>query len=425
MGEKPLGLNDKLRQIREAKKMTQREIADFTGYGVTAVSSIETGVNKCTADAERLFREALGIRHLPLHEHERQSFKDKGHRVYNFISDRKLKEAKDLLSEMSGIVYFTFDLEFVTFYRLLECRLLINESKLKVAKEIADSLEPDLNDISDEIMYLYYCIKGLLEHTYGRFEEALKLYRKAERFMKDGYKENKAQLYNMALCLTSLGFLVYAAKFLESERKLFKDDKDRKTLEIDNWLAKLYISLRRLEEAKKLLFVCLDKAKITDDKVMTGIIMHNIGVMYQYSGDANAGIEYVDKAFEYCEKDSSFYLENLYRKGRCYIDLKYYSACDALVTEGKKLAKGNKLYTMLFESLKHLMSLHDHVSAGHILKTIDYLHNVYRAPDALYYSKTLRAYYEKRGKRYERKALKMSDAACRIYEKMFSRGELV
>jgi len=104
MESKPLELNEKLRQIREAKKMTQRELADSMGYAITAVSSIETGANNCTPDALRLFREALDIKHLPLLESERQSYKDKGYNVYNFIIDRKLEEAKELLSESTRLI---------------------------------------------------------------------------------------------------------------------------------------------------------------------------------------------------------------------------------------------------------------------------------------------------------------------------------
>ena len=169
---KPLELNEKLRQIREAKGMLQRELAYATGYTTTAVSSIETGANNCTSDALRLFRAGLGIEHLPLFESERQTFKEKGYKVCALIDNRKVKEAKELLGEMSGIVFFPFDPELIAFYRLIECKLLIRDYNLEAAKEILDGLELSLDGASNDIMYYYYCITGLLDHRSNRYESA-------------------------------------------------------------------------------------------------------------------------------------------------------------------------------------------------------------------------------------------------------------
>ena len=254
--------------------------------------------------------------------------------------------------------------------------------------------------------------------------KALELYLTAEKIMKGDYGKNKSQLYNVAHCLTMLGYNTKSVQFLEAGRKLYKEDDDILTFHIDNWLAKNYMDLGQFKRAKNLLNKCHEKAVLnSDDRSAMGIVLHNIGVVHQLIGDCNAGIGYLDKSLEFCEEGSQLYFETIYRKARCYFDLKYYVACDNLVVLGKKQAKGSEIFTLLFESLRFCMSPNDLASDKYVREAIEYLLKSYRHLDALFLSEFFRKYYEGKSLRFEKRGLRMSDFTRKVYAKMLERGD--
>jgi len=180
-----------------------------------------------------------------------------------------------------------------------------------------------------------------------------------------------------------------------------------------------------LPEAKKFLAKCQEKAEILNDKLYTGIVLHNYAYMYYLEGDYIAAIESLDEAFEYFEKEPGYYLANLYRKARCYVAMDCPNYCTPLLDEGKKLSKENEHYTVLFKGLEYLLSLNKPDSASKLeTTTIPYLIKNNGYIDALDFCEVLIEFHEKKGPGHQKKALTVSNHARKIYRDMYKGGEI-
>jgi len=423
---KTLPIGEKLKQVREARGMTQKEVAAVAMYSAPSISSIEAGRMDCEADGLLLVRKALNIEKMPLLESERKVFKDKLLIFCDLILDWKIEEAKEMQEELSDIEYLPFECELNTYYKLFECLLLLTENNFDEAAAILKTIAVNLQETDDEITYYYYYNMGILNSKTFNDEVAMEFFLKANRLIKSGYKGHEVLHYNTASCLMGLGFLVQSVSFLEKWHEMFSSEKSDRYigLWIDELLARNYIRLNRFQDAQPLLEKCLKKAKTLNNKRYIGIIFYDYGLMYKTAGAGSSALEYLDKALECFKGDEINYLEALYLKVLCCVDMKYSTLCVKSIEEGKKLAKGNEMYTILFESAKHLTSLSNHKSTQYIEGiAIPYLVSNFSFYAALVYSETLRKYFEGKGDGSVKKALLMSDVTRGIYERMLNGGD--
>jgi len=421
-----LPLGEKLRQVRQARKMSQKLVAIPALYTIGQISHIEKGRATCNADTLLKIREVLGIEKMPLFEPERKVFKDKLCAFYDLISEWKLDEAKEMREELSDIKYLPFERELNTYYDLFDCRLLIAEGKFDEAAEILKTIEESLQEVDDEIIYYYYCNMGALNMRRFNEEVAMEFFLKASKLVKLGYKGYDVLHFNIARCLMKLGFLVRSIDLLEKWHEMFSGEESDEHIEllVNSMLARNYIRLNRLQSAKSLLRKCLTKARLMNNRRYMGVVFYDYGFMYKAAGAGNSAIEYLDKALECFEEGETNYMEVLYLKVLCYIDMKYNTLCMQLIEEGKKLAKGSEMYTTLFESAEHLISLSDHTSTQHIEGvTIPYLLKTFSFYAALVYSEAVREYFEGRGSGFAKKAMQMSDVSRSIYARMMEGGD--
>jgi len=300
----------------------------------------------------------------------------------------------------------------------------LGENDLEPAKEILDAFEINLNELSDIQLYHYYCNQGTLNVKNARNSEALGFYLQAYELMKCGLEKSVTLYYNIAICYSRLGRVAKSTVYLEKAHELFSgEQKNFPEFTIDNLLAKNYIKTGNLQVAKMLLNKCYVKALHDNDKFYIGMILCNYGYLYRIAKKWNTAIEYLDEAFGYFEKGSLNYLETLYQKIRCLIEMECYSLCTNLLAERKKLSKESELYSILFESLAHLATPNNNKSIKYLESVaIPYLLENKLNWVALDYCEVLRKYYKKKGTGFQTKSYKMAETICNINKEMLDGG---
>ena len=123
-----------------------------------------------------------------------------------------------------------------------------------------------------------------------------------------------------------------------------------------------------------------------------------MGVVHRKARRWTFALDYINEVTPLCDKESANYLEAIYQKLHCYMDIGDYSKCPPLIQEGKRFSALNEreTYKVMFKSVESLLSLN-------VEGSIDYLENValpYLEKEKEYsividYSEILIAHYEK------------------------------
>jgi len=420
-----LPLGEKLKQIRNARKLTQEQVGAFVKYTGSNISFIESGRITCDPEILPTIRKFLKVDKMPLFESERPSFKYELSKLYNHTSEREFEAANEIKKKLADIIYLPFDQELIALYELFICRLLLGEKKDEEAKAILNKYAPIEDEFTDELKYYYYNILGTLRFRVADYKEALAFYLKSQKLIKDDYDGIEPVYLNISTCLSRLGYTVSSVMFLEDIEKISKGRANFTGLHRDHKLAIEYINLGHLRRAKDLLDKCYINVKkvidektsnnLTDYKIMYGAILHNYGCLYFKAADWNMAIKYLDQALDYFERKSVYYLDVLCTKILCLIEMECPSKCRGLVAEGRELSQGNKYYTIMLESLEHLTTPNDIKSINYIETiTLPYFLEIQDNISALYYCEFLRKQFEK--KELSTKALQMSEIARTIYK---------
>jgi len=409
---------EKIKCVRKAKGLSQEELALKISYDRTKLSRIEVGKSECPDDIQRAIKEALCIEEMPFTETERESFKDKLYLWCGFMEEQQLDKSKQMQERLSVITFLPIDSELNSLYRLFAIRLLLLQNNNKLAKETLMALEPDLDRFNNEIMYHYYYTKGSLACKHNQNKNGLRFYLRAKELMKGGFKENLPLHYDIATCLSNLGHVLSAIIFLEEALTLYPDNHAALSRSlVESLLAASYIQIGRFSKAKKLLKECLIKAEIDDKQQLLGSIFNNYGYLYRRTKDWNTAIGFFDDALLYLQKESKGYLDALYQKTKCLIELGIFHKCKVLLSEGRDLSKKDKTYSILFESLSLLMSPNKS-------NLIDYIENVtvphlksYSKIAALEYCEFLLEQYEMEGNLQQ--VLRLESIMMHIYKEVY------
>jgi len=250
----------------------------------------------------------------------------------------------------------------------------------------------------------------------------LDFYKKAFKIMKGGFKENISLYYNIACCLSNLGYYTNVVMFIDNACDLNTDEQETVLdFAFDNLLAINLIRWGYLKRANKLLFKCLLKARKDNNDYFIGSCYHNLGHMYLNGKNWEMAVSYFDKAFGHFTKGSNVYLKNLYYKTRCLVKINDHNQCLPLIEEGRELSKDNEDFTVMFESLKHLMTPNESESLKYLeTKAIPYLLKRYENITALDYSEFLHECYKKN--KQKTKALEIAEIWGTIYRNITKMG---
>ena len=414
-----LSLREKLIAIRKAKGVTQEALAIEINYGRTALGDVERGTAQCDLGTLMAIKTALDIQGLPLFEEERKGFLNRLYLWNNIISECNFDQAKQAEKDFSRIKHLPFDLELNAFYSIFSSRLMLGEEKFELAANVLVEVEQILDTTNNDLMYWYYNASGALAFHNKQCKKALDLYIKAYNIMKGGFEENKFLHYNIARCLSDLGYFTNVIMFMDNVCNF--DASEQANIidfEANSLLALNCIKWGYFKRASKLLEKCLLRAEKNKNEHSIGSILHNFGYMYRKTKSWAIALHYFDEAFMYLPEGTDDYLGNLYQKTSCLVDMGAYAQCLPLILEGKKLSETSELYTILFQSLEHLATPNENASLQYLeTHAIPYLLNMSINEIALEYSDFLRKYYEKNGG--QKKHLKMSEISRNIHENVY------
>ncbi|GHV42752.1 hypothetical protein FACS189490_12390 [Clostridia bacterium] len=416
-------IGTKIREIREAKGISQYAVARILKISPATMSRIENNFKIPDADLLKRIRSVLGVSLLPLTDEEIADFPNEVLKLNSFVKTNSINEADAKCLEIGNALEFFDDNESAVFYEIFKARLFRQKGDFKEAKRILDSLSEQEYSFTSKQRYHYYCTYGAYHMGLAQYISALKCFIKVENADEALNTSDESTYYNMAVCFNAIDFVGKASVYFAlAERK----SNAQRSLEFDfNFnlsLALLYNKVGEFVRAKDLFFVCLDFVKRNADIVKTGIVFHNLACVYSNLNDYKNTIEYFTKAEQCFKPDSGYFLVNLLYKSYFLLSLGRKHEVTELVNTGMKVAGDDSDIFVLFKSVKCSLNLKD-------FESIDYIENT-TIPHLLEHGSFLKAieYCDLLGSYYQKKknlvmAVKFKDLSIRYNEKIM-RGDL-
>jgi len=405
-----------------SKNISQEALGLEVGYSRSGIYQLESGNQSCPSNIQWAIKKALGVENIPFTEPERESFRDKLYFLYDLISNNKLDEAKEEWDKLSVITHLPCDKELNALYNLFQVRSLLKQNDVETARTILADLQSSMSEFDNELKHLYYINIGTLCCRDKKYKDGLDSYLKARELMTGGFEENQWLFYNIAYCLSKLGYVFSTITFIEDNCNLRSNGQTTlPSFAMEHLLAKNYLKTNHIRKAKKLFTNCLEKARNEDDELLIGLVLVDFSNLYRKCQDWGTALDYIDNAFCYLQKGSTHYLEAFYQKILCHIEMGNFPLSEALLKEGKELAQNNKIYSILFESLGHLITLNEDKSMKYLEKVaITYFLGAYAKDTALDYCNILQEQYAKRGTL--KKQLYVEKIIAGIYKDMLEGG---
>jgi len=418
-----LTIEQKITALRVARGVTQKALAEAMNCGISSVQRAESGERKYTEKELELGLKFLDMVGMPLTDKELTSFKGKIYVFRDRIRDELLEEARKLQQELSVIVHAEFEHDLIMLYRAIEARLMIKERKLDVARTILEPLLDWVEKVTNEALYhLYHSLGSLCIHE-GNQDKALDYLLLADAMEADGFEKEPTQSYNLAACYNHFGKYAVAVGMFERIYDWFNNDKSSiPMLILNNNLGLGYLRTGHVKEAKEYFNKTLDRAKSLNSTRFIGYSLHNLGCVHLKLGEHKKAIDFFEEASKQFSEGDNNYLENLYFKALCQIEMKS-PMREMTINRGLSLANGNSHYELLFNSLSHLLTISEksemasmdyieHTTIPYILEKYEY----YRVFD--YFAALEKAYARKGNKSDIMKSLEIKAKAYDVHIKM-------
>ena len=425
LAELPLG--EKLRLIRKDRGLSLENIAHDTGCSVATLSRLERGEADVDGDTLAAIRAALGVENAPVLDHEIEHYKSRMWLWNELITTWRTDEAKAMHKEMATILDLPYERGHQMLYTQTEISLLLfDENNASFIEDKMAKEEKHIDEMDNEARHLYYTNKGILYLWYNDYIKALQHLLVALELKSDIFaKRMPSLLTNIGVCYSRIGRTFNAILFLERAVQAFDGDLTNALGPIiDINLATLYVRIGELNKAKKLTNESLVQARRVNHKTGIGVCYRALANISSKRGDYTEAIKLFDQSFKYSASDIQVQWQILYDKACCMFEAKDYHGCAQVVKQGKGLASENEDFTLLFESMEHLLNLKSSESEYFIESTtIPNLKNRHDSTPALFFCEKLEEHY--RRKKSNKRAMAMVEISRDIYRGMTMSEEMV
>lgn len=420
-----ISLGRKIGQIRNYMSISQKKLASDLKCSIATISRIENDQINCDSKMLKAIISSLGIEGAPLNKGRDAAFREQLYVWRKVIKDRRVNEARQMQEGLSVILNLPFEQDLIATYRLFEINLLIAEKKLTLAEEKLSYFDSFAESLSVENLYHYYFNKGSLHMHQKQTEIALAYSLIALAYSLNSneldihnFEEEAYLYYNIAVCYSQLGMPFRSTRYIKQASALIYDDRASVLgLYLDNLLASNYMRTGEEALALELFDKCIVRARSIGYQLYIGIALHNLGCLCLKANELKQAMNYFDQAFEYFKMDDWFYLENMYFKIRCLIELKEFSQCEEILMNTKEIVNQNEKYQLLFNFLVHILSIKKESSRRYLIEiAIPHLVASNEYYKALDFCNVLENYFTKRN--IGRKSLEIAAISRDIYKKI-------
>jgi len=420
--------SQKIKALRESANCMQQDLAVVLGCTKFKISKVENGVFEYNKEDIAAAKKFFGVEKAPFTDKELMEFKQQLYNWKNLIRNGPTNEARKIQNDLAIITQLPFEPDLNTLYRMFEIRLVLAEENIALAEKMLLSEASLIEEATEENKHYFYHNMGSLYYYKVDIKTALQYYLKARSFETYVFKKDDSLNINMAFCYTGLGKYTLAIGTIVEVYDLIELNKSSvMRTYIQNTLAINYVNVGQVTRAKRILDKALSEAMGIDGKLHIGFILHNYGCACLKSKEYQEAIDYFNRTNEYVEIGDKFYIENMYWKIYCLIELKEVANAKVLLSEMKPLIEGSEHYSLNFESLSHLLTINDDASLEFIeKKTIPYLIEKYEYFRALDYCYMLVNKFTKRiNKGYKKRLVKLKEVILKITEEMLFGEEVI
>jgi HTH-type transcriptional regulator, quorum sensing regulator NprR len=301
-GGKRMHLGEKIRYFRKVKNLSQQELAAGI-CSIPYLSKIENGVTKPSDEIKQHLADRLEIKLESINENEIiQKYVDLFYSLYQ----RDYESAEQKFNALKGSPSQSVD-EDILHKIFKSIYIMMTTQETQGVQVLLDEVSYIDKVIKGEKAFYYLLAKGQLSYFSNDFEDALNYFLLAEKHSED----NRFQEWEMGYLLYMIGLsanqlyknivaLEYTKQALEIFEKnyFFKRSADCRII-----LAIIHLRIKNFDESTKHLLLAETIANTFDDRVLQGIIYHNLGSVATHKEENEKAIELFSRSLEVKEKE--------------------------------------------------------------------------------------------------------------------------
>jgi len=419
--------------IRKKHGFTQEEFAKTLGCTEEYIVAIESNKEQASFTFVVNLKDKLNLHSAPITESEREALMDSLQTFRILIDYGEMQKAAEQLPNLAKNVRVSYSPSANNFFDLFAAAYYWVANDKKAYEETMAALSKRTDEFSGKHQHYYHRLIAVRELKDYHYNEALKAYVTAEKLDRDAQLASVGFYYLYGRCLSDMGYVAKAIKYLMKAkhlakwRKVYNGKPNRiHDASIDGFLANNLGIIGKSDDALEILDKRLAIEKKKKNKHGMGITYYYLGKMHLRAKNYSEALNNFDMAFHYCGESSHVYVNILYRKAQTFIK-------SGKITEGINCAdegldiSTRTIWTVLFDALKHSALLSDPKLMLYMERTaIPNLLEFGQHEEVLEYYELLRDFHS--GKKQFELALKYSKFAYELQKQLYKElveGELL
>jgi transcriptional regulator with XRE-family HTH domain len=296
-------LGEKIRYFRKVKNLSQQELA----LGICSIpylSKIENGVTKPSDEIQQHLADRLGIRLSSVNENEIvQRYVDLFYSLYQ----RDYKSAEEKLQTLTDSSLQSIDEEIL--HKIFKSiYIMMAKQETAGVHALLDEVSYIDNVIQGEKAFYYLLARGQLSYYSNDFEDAHNCFLKAEAQLENNRFQDWEKgylLYLIGLTANQLYKSIVALEYITQALEIFeKNYFFKRCADCRIILAIIHLRIKNYDESTKQLLLAETIADTFGDKLLQGVIYHNLGSIASNKDEKEKAIELFSRGLKAKEKES-------------------------------------------------------------------------------------------------------------------------
>jgi len=411
--------------IRKAHEYSQAEFAELLNCDLDYLIKLENDELKPTYIFVENLRNKLNLHGAAIASTQWEALV-KGLATFRCALDYgDMSTATRLKPKLENEAMSSYSLSVKILYSLHAASYYWNVKDMEAYDRIMADLRQRTNEFNAMHRHYYHRLIGVREYALHNYDNALKAFLTAERLDKDLQWVSVNLYYGCAKCLAEMGYIARAVEYYKKARHYARwhkpyDGKSNRRYDmvIDGQLAICLSKLGKIDEAITILEKRLSReVERNISRKNIGFTYYSFGRVYSNIGNYEDALQSFEKAFPYLKEDSETYTANIYYKTMTLVACGNISEAAACI-DNNLIPDTSKLWNVLFNALKHSLSLSEPDSILYITRTaIPKLEKYGQYEEVTEYYKIISDFYSK-DKNYEL-ASKYSNLAYEMLKRLY------